>query len=234
MTKEAFVQSCQEIGINLSNKQIQQFDTYYQALIEWNEKINLTAITQESEVYEKHFYDCLLLSQVINLDKQSICDVGAGAGFPSIPLKIVYPNLKVTIVDSLNKRIKFLDHLVEQLGLSDVKAVAARAEEFALDHRESFDIVTGRAVARLNILDELCLPLVKKDGYFIALKGKQGLIEEAEAKKGIDLLGGKLIESKVYNLPNELSERCLLLYQKVKATPTKYPRAFGQIKKNPL
>jgi len=234
MTKQQFQEELKKININLDDKQLKQFDLYYQELVSWNEKMNLTAITEENEVYEKHFYDCLLASTMIELNDQSIIDIGAGAGFPSIPLKIVFPNLKITIVDSLAKRITFLNHLFEVLELDNVHAIAARAEEYALEHRESFDIATGRAVARLNILDELCLPFVKVGGYFLALKGKQGLEEDKEAEKGIELLGGKKQSIKEYSLINDQGHRCILLYKKVKATPSKYPRNFGTIKKKPL
>ncbi|WP_423363674.1 16S rRNA (guanine(527)-N(7))-methyltransferase RsmG [Mycoplasma sp. P36-A1] len=234
MTKQQFTKALLEININISEEQLNKFDIYYKTLVEWNEKMNLTAITKEDEVYEKHFYDCLLASTMIDFSDQSIVDIGAGAGFPSIPLKIIFPNLKITIVDSLNKRIIFLKELINRLQIENVTAISGRAEEFALNNREKYDIATGRAVARLNILDELCLPLVKKNGYFLALKGKQGLEEAEEAKKGIDILGGKELNIKKYELSSEHSTRYLLLYKKVNKTPIKYPRSFGQIKKKPL
>ena len=177
MNQEQFIQALLDKGITLTSKQLEQFENYYQTLVEWNQKMNLTAITQKEDVYLKHFYDSLTISFDYALSNQSLCDVGAGAGFPSIPLKIVYPELKVTIVDSLSKRITFLKHLIQVLDLKDVDAISARAEEYAVKHRESFDIVTARAVARLNILDELCLPLVKVDGDFITLKGAKRLLE---------------------------------------------------------
>ena len=186
MNIEQFIQILEQKGIVLSQKQLQQFEIYYQTLIEWNQKMNLTAITNKEEVYLKHFYDSLTISFDFQLNNQTLCDIGAGAGFPSIPLKIVYPDLKITIVDSLTKRITFLKHLIQVLDLKNVEAISARAEDYALKHRESFDIVTARAVARLNILDELCLPLVKQDGYFITLKGLKAKEELLEAKKGIE------------------------------------------------
>lgn len=234
MNKKQFIEALKELDITLTNNQFEQFETYYQELVSWNEKMNLTAITEKEEVYEKHFYDSILASTVLEFNDQTLVDVGAGAGFPSIPLKIIFPNLKVTIVDSLNKRITFLNHLIKELKLEDVKALNARAEEFAQDHRESFDIATGRAVARLNILDELCVPLVKKGGYFLALKGKQGLEEAQEATNGLQTLGVEEKKIKKYILSSENSVRYLLLYKKVKNTPLKYPRNFGQIKKKPL
>jgi 16S rRNA (guanine527-N7)-methyltransferase len=162
-----------KIDITLSNRQLEQFDIYFKFLVEYNEVVNLTAITDEEEVYIKHFYDSILLSKVIDLNSiKSLCDVGAGAGFPSIPLKILYPELNVTIVDGLDKRIKFLTLLCQKLDIKGVNLVHGRAEDYAKTHRESFDIVTARAVARFNILNELCIPLVKVGGHFISLKGK--------------------------------------------------------------
>ena len=234
MNQEQFIQALKEKGIELSDKQIIQFRKYFEILVEWNEKMNLTAITDEEGVYLKHFYDSLTISFDYKLDNQSLCDIGAGAGFPSIPLKIVYPNLKITIVDSLTKRITFLKELTHQLGLENVEAISARAEEYAIKHRESFDIVTARAVARLNILDELCLPLVKVGGDFITLKGLKAKEEYEEAKKGIATLGGELYKEEDFTLTDENDHRCNMYIKKKKSTPSKYPRQFSQIKKKPL
>ena len=228
-----FITGLKEKGIELTEHQLNQFNRYYELLIEWNERMNLTAITNKKEVYLKHFYDSITVGFDFELNDQSICDVGAGAGFPSIPLKIVYPNLSITIVDSLDKRITFLNYLINELGLEDVQAVHARAEDYVKDHRESFDIVTARAVARLNILDELCLPLVKLNGYFITLKGLKATEELTEAKKGIEILGGKVRNEVSFTLQND-EHRCNIFIEKVKETPKKYPRNFGQIKKKPL
>ena len=234
MNKEQFMNELKKIDINISVDTISKLEEYYHILVEENKKYNLTAITEEKEVYLKHFYDSLTPSFDFEFKDQSLCDIGAGAGFPSIPLKIVYPELKITIVDSLSKRITFLNYLTKELGLTNVKAVAARAEEYAIDHRESFDIVSARAVARLNILDELCLPLAKVDGYFITLKGRIADIELEEAMKGIETLGGK-VENKVgFTLSSLDDQRCNIYIKKEKSTPKKYPRAFGQIKKKPL
>ncbi len=229
-----FINELKKLKIELSAKQIKQFEDYYQLLIEWNQKINLTTITSEVEVYEKHFLDSIKMMEVIDLNNQSICDIGAGAGFPSLPLKIIYPNLQITIVDSLNKRIKFLEELTKQLELDNVKLVAARAEEYVLVHRDSFDIVSARAVARLNILVELCVGLVKKNGHFIAYKGKQALLEVDEAKQGIKKLG--LVKDKFYEYEhiNEQSKRWILSFKKVNDTPKIYPRAYAKIKNKPL
>ena len=234
MNQEQFLKALANKGIQLSNKQLKQFELYYETLIEWNEKMNLTAITNKEDVYLKHFYDSLTISFDYILNNQSLCDIGAGAGFPSIPLKIVYPDLKITIVDSLTKRITFLNHLIKVLELNNVKAISARAEEYAIDHRESFDIVTARAVARLNILDELCLPLVKLDGDFITLKGLKAKEELSEAKNGIEKLGGKVMKEVDFTLTDENDHRSNIFIHKVKNTPKTYPRPFGKIKKKPL
>ena len=234
MNQEQFIASLQKQGIILSEKQIKQFELYYTTLIEWNQKMNLTAITQKEDVYLKHFYDSLTISFDYPLEQQSLCDIGAGAGFPSIPLKIVYPNLKITIVDSLTKRITFLKHLANVLELENVTAISARAEEYAKDYRESFDIVTARAVARLNILDELCLPLVKINGDFITLKGLKAQEELKEAKAGIEKLGGKVTKEIDFTLTDENDYRSNIYIHKIKKTPSLYPRTFGKIKKKPL
>ncbi|ANK38595.1 MULTISPECIES: 16S rRNA (guanine(527)-N(7))-methyltransferase RsmG [Staphylococcus] len=223
-------------GIELSEEQQRQFQTYYQMLVEWNKKINLTSITEEHEVYLKHFYDSIAPSFYTDLTKElTICDIGAGAGFPSIPLKIIYPNLKVTIVDSLNKRIKFLNQLAEALDLENVNFVHDRAETFGKGvYRESYDIVTARAVARLSVLSELCLPLVKKGGQFIALKSSKGEEELEEARFGLGILGGKVRETISYELPEEAGERQMILIDKRSQTPKKYPRKPGTPNKSPL
>lgn len=223
-------------GIELSDKQQQQFQTYYQMLVEWNEKMNLTSITEEHEVYLKHFYDSIATSFYTNLTKElTICDVGAGAGFPSIPLKIIFPNLKVTIVDSLNKRIHFLNQLAEALELDNVSFVHDRAETYGKgDYRASYDIVTARAVARLSVLSELCLPLVKKGGHFIALKSSKGEEELEEARFGIGVLGGKVLDTISYELPEDAGERQMIIIDKCSQTPKKYPRKPGTPNKSPL
>lgn len=223
-------------GIELSDKQQQQFQTYYQMLVEWNEKMNLTSITEEHEVYLKHFYDSIAASFYTDLTKElTICDIGAGAGFPSIPLKIIFPNLKVTIVDSLNKRIHFLNQLAEALDLERVNFVHDRAETFGKgDYRESYDIVTARAVARLSVLSELCIPLVKKGGQFIALKSSKGEEELEEARFGIGVLGGKVLDTISYELPENAGERQMIIIDKRSQTPKKYPRKPGTPNKEPL
>ncbi|WP_270789675.1 16S rRNA (guanine(527)-N(7))-methyltransferase RsmG [Enterococcus diestrammenae] len=237
MLPEEFRQRLEADGIVLDDGQMAQFAEYFRLLVEWNEKMNLTAITEEKEVYLKHFYDSVMLALAVKLDPAAaICDVGSGAGFPSIPLKIVFPELTVTIVDSLNKRITFLTQLTEALGLENVHLYHDRAEAFGQNKafRESFDYVTARAVARLNVLAELCLPLVKKEGFFLALKAAKSDEELAEAKPAIATLGGKFIEEKVMSLPVAGDQRHFLVIQKKKETPKKYPRKPGLPNKQPI
>lgn len=233
MSKEEFIKLLGEKGIFLNDFQIKQFQQYFKTLIEWNKKMNLTAITDEQEVYLKHFYDSITIAFDFEFNNQNIVDVGAGAGFPSIPLKIVYPDLKITIVDSLTKRITFLNHLFQELALSNCKAVSCRAEDYAKENREKCDIVMARAVAKLDILDELCLPLVKIGGYFLALKGLKANEELNEAKKGISVLGGKVEKVVDFTLTND-NHRSNIVIKKIKATPNKFPRMFAKIKKQPL
>ena len=237
MNQQQFVEALKEKGINLSSEQLQQFNKYFEVLVEWNEKMNLTAITDQSSVYLKHFYDSISMAFYVDFSKdQSICDVGAGAGFPSIPLKICFPQLKVTIVDSLNKRILFLQHLSEQLKLTNVQFVHARAEEFGQNHlyREKYDIVTARAVARLSVLSELCVPLVKVGGQFVAMKAAAAQDELSDAKKALAILGAEKAQEYSFTLPVEESERSLFVFNKVKSTPKKYPRKPGDPNKSPL
>jgi len=240
MTPEEFRQALAAKGIKLTKRQLEQFDIYYRFLVETNEHLNLTAITEQEEVYLKHFYDSILAGIAVP-DLQtaplSICDVGAGAGFPSIPLKIAFPNLKVTIVDSLNKRIKFLNELAAKLELDGVAFFHARAEEFAGKkslYRESFDVVTARAVARMSVLAEFCLPLVKKGGRFIALKAQKAESELAQAQFAITILGGKFKEDIELQLPKLGDERHIIVIAKQKETPKKYPRKAGTPAKQPL
>lgn len=219
-------------GISLNELQKKQFQTYADMLVEWNQKMNLTAITDMDEIYEKHFLDSLLPSFDVSIHG-TFCDVGAGAGFPSIPLKIIYPQLQVTIVETLGKRITFLNALCEKLELNDVVCVHARAEEFALEHREAFDFVSARAVANLRLLAELCIPLVKVGGCFLALKGANGDEEQELAEKAIQLLGCVMKQRDEKQL-SDGSKRVNFVFMKTKPTPTKYPRTFAKMKKSPL
>ena len=226
MLPEEFRQLLAAKGIELTDQQMTQFDQYFHLLVEWNEKMNLTAITEEKEVYLKHFYDSVSLAFFEDFaSDKAICDVGAGAGFPSIPLKIVFPSLNVTIVDSLN-----------QLGLANVSLYHDRAETFGqkAEFRGAFDYVTARAVARLNVLSELCLPLVKKEGYFLALKASKSEEEINEAKPAIATLGGQFQKEVGFTLPITADERHIVVIQKKKETPKKYPRKTGLPNKQPI
>ena len=238
MNQELFIAMLKDKGIELTPTQIDQFETYYQLLVEWNEKINLTAITEKEEVYLKHFFDSIMVLWEMPLADYQIklVDVGAGAGFPSIPLKIIKPELDITIIDSLNKRINFLKILTEKLGLENVKALHGRAEDFGQnpEFRGQFDIATARAVASLNILSEFCLPLVKKGGYFIALKAAKSDTELQEAQKAIAVLGAKLETVVEDLLPFEESERTFIKIRKTLETPKKYPRKPGKPLKQPI
>ena len=237
MNEVKFIQALAEKNIQLSEKQLQQFDRYFSLLVEWNQKINLTAITEHDEVYLKHFYDSLVPLWWVEIPEAAkVVDVGAGAGFPSIPIKIIRPDIQLTIIDSLNKRINFLNELVADLGLTGVKAVHARAEEAGQDqaYRGQYDLATARAVASLNILVELCLPFVKKGGHFIALKGQDAHNELIEAKRAITLLGGKFEAEFHETLPQEESYRAIIDIRKTLDTPNKYPRRPGKPNKQPL
>ncbi|MCM3364610.1 16S rRNA (guanine(527)-N(7))-methyltransferase RsmG [Niallia sp. MER TA 168] len=238
MKTEDFIQMLSDKGITLSDHQIKQFELYFETLVEWNKKMNLTAITEKSDVYLKHFYDSITAGFYYNgfHDAVHVCDVGAGAGFPSIPLKIVFPDLKVTIVDSLKKRIHFLEHLASQLELKEVNFIHDRAETFGQNkaYRESFDIVTARAVARLSVLSELCLPLAKVGGTFVAMKAASAKEEIEAGKKAVSLLGGKIQTTHSFLLPVEESERNIIIIEKEKPTPKKYPRKPGTPNKEPI
>ena len=237
MNEQQFLAALAKKGIELNDTQIAQFKTYFELLVEWNEKMNLTAITDLEGVYLKHFYDSISPSFYFDFTKVvSVCDVGAGAGFPSIPIKICFPHLHITIVDSLNKRITFLNHLADALNLDNMNFVHARAEEFGQNakYREQFDVVTARAVARLSVLSELCIPLAKVGGSFVALKAAAGAEELKDAKKAIATLGASLKEEFNFLLPVEESERSLFVFDKVKPTPKKYPRKPGVPNKTPI
>ncbi|MBT2696825.1 16S rRNA (guanine(527)-N(7))-methyltransferase RsmG [Bacillus sp. ISL-40] len=237
MIIEQFAANLREKGISLSSEQLGQFEMYFETLVEWNEKMNLTAITDKAEVYLKHFYDSITASFYFDFTKPfHLCDVGAGAGFPSIPLKIVFPHIEVTIVDSLNKRISFLNHLAKELKLENVHFIHDRAETFGVNpnFRENFEVVTARAVARMSVLSELCLPLVKVGGHFIAMKAAHAKDELEIGQKAITTLGGRLEEMHTFTLPMEESERNILIIKKEKQTPKKYPRKPGTPGKTPI
>ena len=227
--REQFELLLKGLNIGLTQKKYDQFIKYYELLKEWNSKINLTAITEFDDVFIKHFYDSLCLVKGVNLSDQSLLDVGSGAGFPSIPLKIIYDNLDVTIIDSLNKRINFLKALTKDLKI-EVKLIHGRAEEHK--NKNYYDLVTARAVSNLVILSELCIPFVKKGGYFISLKGSKYNEELEKSSNAIKTLGGKLREVIEYDIYG--SGRSLIIVDKVKDTNNKYPRIYGKIKSNPL
>ena len=208
------------------------FNDYMSLLLEWNEKMNLTSITEPEEIIEKHFYDCLL-PVFSNLIEGKVIDVGSGAGFPGLVFAIAKPEAHITLLEPRNKRCIFLNEVIQKLGLTNVEVINERAEDYGKIHREIFDVATARAVAPLNILAELCIPFVKQGGNFIAMKGTQWKEEYEEAKKAFKELGcgeGNIIEEE---LPSGAA-RCLLSFSKVCPTPNKYPRAYGQIKKKPL
>lgn len=207
---------------------------YAAALEETNKVMNLTAITEETDVARLHFLDSAALLNVLDFRGKSVVDVGTGAGFPGLPIRILEPTARVTLLDALQKRITFLQQVCDDLGLADVNCVHARAEEFAAKHRESFDVAVSRAVASLPVLAELCLPLVKVGGVFLAMKSVGSEDELQSAAKAIATLGGKVSEIRDYAIPGtEVSHRAVLI-EKVKTTPGKYPRAFAKIKKAPL
>ena len=232
-----FIKKCEKIGITLSEKQISQFMTYYDLLVEWNSFMNLTAITELNEVIDKHFIDSLAICEYVDFKNgDSLIDIGTGAGFPGIPLKIVFPELRITLLDSLNKRIKFLDTVIESLGLENVETIHGRAEDFAKqqNYREKYDFVISRAVANLATLSELCIPFAKEDKYFVSYKAEKCNEELEEAKKAISILGGKVEKQIEYKLPDTDMNRNLLLIKKVKSTPKKYPRKAGTPAKEPI
>jgi len=232
-----FLSELEKQHLAVSDQQLKQLERYYEVLVEWNEKMNLTGITERDAVYEKHFFDSISLSFFVNIKEvANIADIGSGAGFPSIPLKIMFPHLKVLIVDSLNKRITFLKHLADELGLKDVNCVHGRAEDIARlpQYRDGFQLVTARAVARLAVLNEFCLPFVAPGGTFASMKGSSLSEELQEAAFSLHELKGKVIEEHHFKLPNELSERHILCVRKTEATPKKYPRQAGMPLKQPL
>lgn len=224
-----------QAGFELSALQLEQFEKYYEMLVETNKVMNLTALTEPQDVAVKHFVDSLM-AYADYFPGKVLADVGTGAGFPGIPLKIYCPSLKVVLIDSLAKRLNFLQRVIAELGLKDIECVHLRAEDAGKNpaHREKYDIVTARAVARLSVLSEYCLPLVKVGGVFIALKGAKYQEEIAAAGKALSVLGGKLIEAKKVELPGLNDGRAVVTIKKVKASPKAYPRKAGLPDKNPL
>jgi 16S rRNA (guanine527-N7)-methyltransferase len=207
---------------------------YGELLVEKNKVMNLTAITEPHDVATLHFLDSVAMLTLADLKGKKMADIGTGAGFPGMPLRIVEPSLRLTLLDSLNKRIDFLKEVCADLGLNDVDCIHGRAEEFAANHREDYDIVTSRAVANLQMLSELCLPLVKVGGYFLSMKAVDSEEEVNAAKNAIKTLGGQIEKVVDYAIPGTDVQHRLIFIKKIKETPKKYPRAFAKIKKNPL
>lgn len=232
-----FKSGLSEFGIIPNEFQLRQFMQYYELLIEWNGFMNLTAITEFEEVCTKHFLDSLSLCRAIDCQKElSVMDIGTGAGFPGIPLKIVFPNLKITLLDSLGKRVKFLNEVIEKLGLNHIDAIHGRAEDFAKPDllREQFDVCVSRAVANLSSLSEYCIPYVKVGGLFISYKSEKSTEEMASAENAVGLLGGAFGKQFEFVLPNSDIYRTLVVIEKMKATPKKYPRKAGLPTRDPL
>ena len=232
MNLDEFKSEVNKLGVPVTEKEINLLEKYYNLLIEYNEKINLTSITEKKDVYLKHFYDSLTLVKAIDFAKiESMCDIGTGAGFPGIVIKIFYPNIKLTLVDALNKRINFLKEVVFELGLNDVNLVHARAEDYAKDNREMFDLVTARAVAKLSILMEYSMPMVKINKFFVAMKGQDDI---SVSNRVLDVLSSKLEKVICFELPKEAGIRNLVLIKRVGDISIKYPRKYSDMKKKPL
>ena len=234
MNKKEFIEELSKLNIHLTDEQLHQLDEYYKMMIEYNEKINITRITDEKDVYLKHFYDSLTLIKAYDLTKDiTLCDIGTGAGFPGIVLKICFPQLKVTLVESMQKKVRFLYQVKEKLNLKDLFICKERAEIFAGNNREKYDLVTSRAMARLNVLTEMCIPLVKIKGYFIPMKAT--IDEELEeARNSIEVMNSELEDVINFTLPIENSVRNLVVIKKISYNDKRYPRKFDEIKKHPL
>ena len=234
MTISEFMEELKKLNIEPTEEQLEQLNKYYELLIEYNKVMNLTGITEKDQVYLKHFYDSLTIIKVIDLkEEETLCDIGTGAGFPGIVLKILFPNLKITLIDSLNKRIEFLKIVIKELNLKDIEAIHARAEEYAINNIEKFDVVTSRAVAPLNILLELSIPLLKINKNFISYKGNISR-EIIESENTLKKLESKIEKIAQFELPKEKSNRTIIKIKKENKTNKKYPRKFSEIKKKPL
>ena len=232
-----FDENLQEIGIVLNETQKQQFDVFYEMLVEWNKVMNLTGITKRDEVDENHFVDSLSVVQVFDVDKcKKVIDVGTGAGFPGIPLKILFPDMEITLLDSLNKRIQFLNAVIEELGLKKINTIHGRAEDFAKkeEYREQYDLCVSRAVANLSTLSEYCLPYVKVGGAFVPYKSGEIDEEVNAAKNAVKILGGKIVQVKKFTLPGSDIGRSFVKISKVSKTAKRYPRKAGLPSKEPL
>lgn len=233
MNQNSFIDALKELDITITDIQLNQLERYYELLVEYNKVMNLTGITEHDEVYLKHFYDSLTIAKVIDLSSiDSLCDIGTGAGFPGLVLKILFPNLKVTLIDALNKRINFLNTVIKELSLENIECIHSRIEEYGVKNREIFDVVTCRAVAQTNVLLEYASSIIKLNGYFIPLKGKMDNEEDySHALKELNM-----IEETIENflLPIENSSRTIIKFKKINHTPSKYPRKYSEIKKRSL
>ena len=233
MTENEFISYIEKLEIDCNDEKLNKLKKYYEMLVEYNKHMNLTGITEKSQVYLKHFYDSLTIMKVVDLKNyKSLCDIGTGAGFPGLVIKIFFPKLKVTLVDSLNKRIKFLNDVINKLELKDIETVHARIEDYAHNNKNKFDIVTARAVAPLNILLEYSMPIVKENMYFIALKGN--LEEDNTYKKALNILKSSIVLIESFKLPYENSNRTIYKIKKIGKIEKKYPRKNQKIKNNPL
>ena len=230
------VDACNQIGVKINETQVSQFMKYKDLLLSWNEKMNLTAITDDREVLLKHFADSVSLLPFIDLKGKNVIDVGTGAGFPGLPIKIACPEANLTLLDSLNKRINFLETVVSEIGLSNVTCIHSRAEDGGQnkDYREKFDVCVSRAVANLSVLSEYCLPFIKVGGCFVSLKGPDAKPEVIEAMKAIETLGGEIDIVEKVEIPFTDIVHTLVMIKKVRQTPNKYPRKSGKISKNPI
>lgn len=234
MNQNKFIEELNKLSIDITDEQIKQLDKYHELLVSWNEKMNLTGIVEKEAVYLKHFYDSLTICKIIDLNKvETLCDIGTGAGFPGLVLKILFPDLMITLIDSLNKRINFLNKVIKELDLNKIETIHARAEEYGIKNKEKYDIVTARAVAPLNILLEYSIPLVKTDGYFIAMKANVN-DELDNSKNALSKLDCKIDNVIKFNLPIEESNRTLISVRKLDKTKNIYPRKYNEIKKRPL
>lgn len=231
--KQALLAGLPALGRELSREQLETFCRFGEALLQKNQVMNLTAITEPEAVAQLHFLDCMALLKVYDFTGKQVIDVGCGAGFPGVPLKIAEPSIRLTLLDSLKKRVDWLEQTLPALGI-DAQCIAARAEEYAAAHREGYDIAVSRAVARLNILAELCLPLVQVGGVFIAMKSADSDEELSQAAQGIGLLGGRVREIVDYPVPGTHTVHRAVVIEKCRKTPNQYPRRFAKIKQSPL
>ena len=232
MSINEFIEELKKINIIIDDKKLLQLEEYYNLVIEKNKVMNLTGITEKNDFYLKHFYDSLTINKIIDLNEIiTLCDIGSGAGFPGIVLKIVFPHLNITLVDSSNKRIDFLNEVIEKLKLNNIKTICTRAEEYSIKEEEKYDLVTARAVASLSIILECSIRLVKVNKYFVAMKGKEEKVNEKNLENELKI---KKIEEIRFTLPKEQSERTLIKYVKVNKTPKKYPRNYSVLKTKPL